>query len=102
MDALGALVNVPAPEEFIPTGAVVTLVVRPEMVEVDAAQPHAEAIVRRSAYLGNVVEYDLEVGDHLLTVAEHDPRHAQVHEEGSAVPIRLVEDCLYVLANPDD
>ncbi len=80
----------------------VTLVVRPEMVEVDAAQPHAEAIVRRSAYLGNVVEYDLEVGDHLLTVAEHDPRHTHVHEEGSVVPIRLVEDCLYVLANPDD
>jgi len=102
MDALGAVVNVPAPSEGIPTGAVVTLVVRPEMVQVDAAQPHAEAIVRRSAYLGNVVEYDLEVGDHLLTVAEHDPRHVHVHEEGSAVPIRLVEDCLYVLANPDD
>ncbi len=102
MDALGAVVNVPAPAEDIPTGAVVTLVVRPEMVEVDSAQPHAEATVRRSAYLGNVVESDLEVGDHLLTVAEHDPRHAHVHEEGSAVPIRLVEDCLYVLPNPDD
>ena len=97
MEALGSVVTVPAPAEFIPTGAVVTLVVRPEMVEVDAEQPHAQAIVRRASYLGNVVEYDLEVGDHLLTVAEHDPRHERVHDEGTAVPIRLIEDCLYVL-----
>ena len=60
-----------------------TLVVRPEMVEVDAAQPHAQAIVRRSAYLGNVVEYDLEVAGQLLTVVEHDPRHGQVSPEES-------------------
>ena len=64
-----------------------------------AAVVVAEGDVRRAAYLGNVVEYDLEVGDHLLTVAEHDPRHAHVHEEGASVPIRLIEDCLYVLSN---
>lgn len=99
VDALGAVVTVPAPKESVPTGAVVTLVVRPEMVEVDASQPHAQATVRRAAYLGNVVEYDLEVADQLLTVAEHDPRHVRVHDEGATVAIRLIEDCLYVLPN---
>jgi len=99
INALGSVVNVPAPAEDIPNGAVVTLVVRPEMVEVDSVQPHAQATVLRAAYLGNVVEYDLEVGDHLLTVAEHDPRHETIHQEGAVIPIRLVEDCLYVLPN---
>ncbi len=53
--------------------------------------------MRRSAYLGNVVEYDLEIAGQLLTVAEHDPRHGQVHPEGATVPVRLLEDVLYVL-----
>jgi iron(III) transport system ATP-binding protein len=97
VDALGARLTVPASDGGSGIGADVTLVVRPEMVPVDAATPHSQAIVRRSAYLGNVVEYDLEVGNQLLTVAEHDPRHGQVHAEGTTVPIRFLEDVLYVL-----
>ena len=99
IQALGATMQVPASREEIPTGAIVTLVVRPEMVEVDSDRPHAVATVHRAAYLGNVVEYDLLVGDHLLTVAEHDPRHDTIHAEGASVPVRLLEDCLYVLPN---
>ena len=78
-------------------GAAVTLVVRPEMVSVDAPAPHATGIVRRSAFLGNAVEYDLEIGGELITVADHDPGHGHVHPEGSQVAVRLREDALYVL-----
>ncbi len=95
--ALDAHLTVPAPEAPLTPGQAVTLVIRPEMVAVDAATPQAQGIVRRSAYLGNVIEYDLEIAGQLLTVAEHDPRHAQVHPEGAMVPVRLLEDVLYVL-----
>jgi iron(III) transport system ATP-binding protein len=97
VDALGAVLTVPAPDVAIAEHQDVTLVVRPEMVTVGADAPHAQARVLRSAYLGNVVEYDLEIAGEFLTVAEHDPRHAQVHPEGAAVPVRLLEDVLYVL-----
>jgi iron(III) transport system ATP-binding protein len=97
VDALGASLTVPAPDAPVAPGADVTLVVRPEMVSVDTATPHAQATVRRAAYLGNVVEYDLEIAGQLLTVAEHDPRHGQVHPEGATVPVRFLEDVIYVL-----
>ncbi len=97
VDALGAAITVPAPDAAVTAGSPVTLVVRPEMVTVDAPQPHARGTVRRSAFLGNSVEYDLEIGGQLLTVADHDPAHGHVHPEGTEVAVRLLEDVLYVL-----
>jgi iron(III) transport system ATP-binding protein len=97
VDALGATLTVPAPAVALNAGAGVTLVVRPEMVSVDADLPHAQGTVRRAAYLGSAIEYDLEIAGQLLTVAEHDPRHGLVHPEGAQVPVRLLEDVLYVL-----
>ena len=38
------------------------------MVEIDSPQAQVEGTVRRAAYLGNVIEYDVEVGGQLLTV----------------------------------
>jgi hypothetical protein len=56
-----------------------------------------DGIVQRATYLGNVIEYDIEVGGQLLALVEYDPRHTSVHPEGTKVPLRLLEDCLYVL-----
>jgi hypothetical protein len=56
-----------------------------------------EGIVRRAAYLGNVVEYDVEVGGQLLAVVEYDPRQIIIYPEGETVRLRFLEDCLYVL-----
>jgi hypothetical protein len=67
------------------------------MVEIDSPQSQVEGIVRRATYLGNVVEYDVEVAGQLLALVENDPRHTTVHSEGQAVRLRFLEDCLYVL-----
>ncbi len=83
------------PGVAVGTGA--TLVARPEMIEIDPARGQVEGIVRRAAYLGNVIEYDVEVGGQLLTVVEHDPRQITIHPEGETVKVRFLEDCLYVL-----
>jgi hypothetical protein len=71
--------------------------VRPEMVEIDSPQSQVTGIVQRATYLGNVVEYDVEVEGHLLALVEYDPRHTTIHAEGQAVRLRFLEDCLYVL-----
>jgi len=97
LDALGTSMTVAAPEGRFETGETVTMVVRPEMVEIDSPQAHVEGIVRRSAYLGNVIEYVVEVGGQLLSLVENDPRRSTIHPEGQPVNVRFLEDCLYVL-----
>jgi iron(III) transport system ATP-binding protein len=97
LEALGTTLNALAPETGFGPGAAATLVIRPEMVEIDSPQAHVEGIVRRSTYLGNVVEYDVEVAGQLLALVEYDPRHTTVHSEGQTVRLRFLEDCLYVL-----
>ncbi|MGQ9490498.1 MAG: ABC transporter ATP-binding protein [Anaerolineae bacterium] len=98
VEALGALMTAPTPEaaSFNP-GEPLTLVIRPEMVEIDSPRAHVAGIVRRASYLGSVVEYDVEVAGQLLSLVERDPRHTLVHPEGQAVKVRFLEDCLYVL-----
>ncbi len=97
IEALGTTLTVAAPEADVGPGSVVTLLIRPEMVEIDPLQSHVEGIVRRATYLGNVIEYDVEVAGHLLALAKHDPRHSTIHAEGQTVRLRFLEDCLYLL-----
>ena len=78
-------------------GQTAILVIRPEMVEIDPPEAQVEGIVRRATYLGNVVEYDVEVAGQLLALVEYDPRHTTIHPEGQTVRLRFLEDCLYVL-----
>jgi hypothetical protein len=67
------------------------------MVEIGPPEAQVEGIVRRSTYLGNVVEYDVEVAGQLLALVEYDPRHTTIYSEGQSVQLRFLEDCLYVL-----
>ena len=86
LDALGTTLTVPGPgEPALQPGATATLVIRPEMVEIDSPEGHVEGIVRRATYLGNVVEYDVEVAGQLLSLVENDPRHTTIHPEGQTV-----------------
>ena len=97
LDALGTTLIALTPATTLRPGDPATLVLRPEMVEIDSPQAHVAGIVRRAAYLGNVIEYDVEVGGQLLSLIERDPRRTEIHPEGYAVKVRLLEDCLYVL-----
>ena len=48
----------------------VTLVVRPEMIRVKKTGEMFKGIIRRSVYLGDVIEYDVEVNGQLITGME--------------------------------
>ncbi len=100
LDALGTTLTAPTSTQYA-QGQVVTLVARPEMIEIDSPQAQVQGVVRRAAYLGNVIEYDVEVGGQLLSLVEHDPRRTTIHPEGQAVKVRFLEDCLYVLPKAD-
>ncbi len=97
LDALGTKLTVPAPGSNFYKDQTAILVIRPEMVEIDPAEAQVEGIVRRATYLGNVVEYDVEVAGQLLALVEYDPRHTTIHPEGQTMGLRFLEDCLYVL-----
>lgn len=97
LEMLGIRLSVTAAEANYKTDAEVTVVVRPEMMVLNREQSQVEGIVRRASYLGDVVEYDVEVGQQLLSMVENDPRHVTIHGEGETVRIGFLEDCLYVL-----
>jgi ABC-type Fe3+/spermidine/putrescine transport system ATPase subunit len=97
LDALGFRPTVSAPAGDFKEGGAATLVVRPEMVEIDSPEGQVDGLVRRATYLGNVIEYDVEVEGQILSLVEHDPRHTTVHPEGATVRLHFLVDCLYVL-----
>ncbi len=97
LEALGTTLTALAPDREMPLDSRATLVARPEMIEIDPEQGQVDGIVRRAAYLGNVVEYDVEAGGQLLAVVDRDPRHITIHPEGESIKLRFLEDCLYVL-----
>ena len=97
VEALGTTMTVSAPSDAFKEGQSVSLVVRPEMVELEQPEAQVEGTVRIANYLGDVVEYEVEVGGQLLSLVENDPRHTTIHPEGETIHLRFLEDCLYVL-----
>jgi iron(III) transport system ATP-binding protein len=83
-------------KETYPEGAKVILIARPEMIRV-GAQGELPGVVRRVSYLGNMIDYDIEVGGQILTAVETDPRQTAIYAEGTPVCVSLVADCIHVL-----
>jgi iron(III) transport system ATP-binding protein len=97
IEMLGQRLTVDAAGDDYEINTDVTVVVRPEMMELNSASSHVNGTVRRASYLGDVVEYDVEVQGLLLALVENDPRHLVIHDVGETVGIGFLEDCLYVL-----
>lgn len=75
----------------------VSLIVRPEMVRIKKTGELFSGVIRRSVYLGDVIEYDLMVGDQLITGLETDPYVTQLFSEGEEVSVGFAEGCIQVL-----
>ena len=100
---LDRMLDVPAaaPGLAPSAGEGATLLVRPETVRVYGELPaatHAFAgTVERLAYLGAQAEYDVRLGEHLVTAIRHDPRAEDLHEVGATVYVGLAQENLYLL-----
>ncbi len=75
----------------------VTLIVRPEMVEVKKSGGLYDGTIRRAVYLGNVIEYDIDISGELITGVETDPMEMTLLSEGEKVTIDFAQSCIQVL-----
>jgi iron(III) transport system ATP-binding protein len=75
----------------------VSLIIRPEMVAIRKSGGLFKGIVRRAVYLGDVIEYDVEVSGLLITGTETDPSRQELFLEGSTVTVDLSRDCIQLL-----
>lgn len=98
VETLGESLSVPAAAAQYTVGQHVTLVIRPEMAVINPLKgAHVTGIVKQSAYLGSIVEYDVAVDGQVLSLVEHDPRRTIIHKPGETVHVRFWDECLYVI-----
>jgi len=75
----------------------VTLIIRPEMIRIKKTGELFKGVIRRAVYLGDVIEYDVEVNGQLLTGLETDPYVMDLFPEGEQVTVGCAEGCIQVL-----
>ncbi len=97
VEALGRPLTIPLAERMLREGQHVKLVVRPETIQVVKGDAQYQGIIRWASYLGNVVEYEIEVAGQVLIAVDYDPRHTVIHSLEAQVGLNLLEDCLYLL-----
>jgi iron(III) transport system ATP-binding protein len=88
---------IPQPTRLRTVGETVPLVIRPEIVQLTAESGTYQGVVRRASYLGNQIEYEVEVHGQLLAVIEHDPRRMTIYPDGSQVGVDFLTDYIYIL-----
>ena len=77
----------------------VTLVIRPEMFQVDPPDPILHGTVRRANFLGNSIDYDIDVNGELLSAVETDPMKMSVIPEGTQVGLQVCSECIHLILN---
>lgn len=78
-------------------GEKVDVVVRPEMVHVRREEGKFEAKIIQAAYLGESIEYVLDLNGKQITAHETDPARLDIIPEKSNVKVSFIENCLHVL-----
>jgi iron(III) transport system ATP-binding protein len=78
-------------------GEAVTLIVRPEMIQIKKTGGLYQGVVRQAVYLGDVIEYVVEVGGVSILGTEADPRVTELFPEGENVTVGFAEDRIQVL-----
>ena len=78
-------------------GEPVTLIVRPEMIKIRKTGGLYQGVVRQAVYLGDMIEYAVEVGEVSILGTETDPYVTELFPEGEAVTLGFAEDIIQVL-----
>jgi iron(III) transport system ATP-binding protein len=93
---LGKAVTLPCSPQ-VRAGDAVYAVIRPEAVQLTADPTGAISQVRSSVYFGSSVEYEVEAGDHVLTVVDYVPRVERLFCEGCPVSVSFDTSRSYLL-----
>jgi iron(III) transport system ATP-binding protein len=78
-------------------GEAVTLIVRPEMIQIKRMGGIFPGVVRQAVYLGDVIEYAVEVAGVSILGVEADPHVTEIFPEGERVTVGFAEDRIQVL-----
>ena len=78
-------------------GEPVTLIVRPEMIQIKKKGGLYQGTVRQSVYLGDMIEYAVEVDGVSILGTETDPHIIELFPEGERVTVGFAEDTIQVL-----
>jgi iron(III) transport system ATP-binding protein len=78
-------------------GEAVTLIVRPEMIQIKKTGGVYQGVVRQAVYLGDMIEYAVEVGGVSILGTETDPHVTELFPEGENVTLAFAEDTIQVL-----
>lgn len=78
-------------------GDKVDVVIRPEMIHVRRGEGKFDATVIHTAYLGESIEYILDLNGKQITAHETDPTRLDIIPEKSKVKINFIENCLHIL-----
>jgi iron(III) transport system ATP-binding protein len=92
---LGRSLRMQPSNEVLRVGECVTLLARPETVHLNVGEDGYPGRVTRAAYLGPIVEYEVEVAQEVLSLTQSDP--AEVYPVGTEVHVQLVQEALYLL-----
>jgi iron(III) transport system ATP-binding protein len=95
--ALGQKISLLNVKRDFQANEAVTLIIRPEMITMKKSGGQYKGIVRRAVYLGDVIEYLVDVEGQLLQGVETDPMVTELFPEGETVGVRFAEDCIQVL-----
>jgi iron(III) transport system ATP-binding protein len=100
VDTFGLPLKLSGVQDHYPLGTGVTLMVRPEMVKVRQDASRFKGIVRQAVFLGDSIDYDIEVTGQVLTAVETNPLQMQIFPEGAEVGVDFYEDCIHII--PED
>jgi iron(III) transport system ATP-binding protein len=78
-------------------GDQVTVVVRPEVVNIDKSSGKFEGKITRAVFLGDVIEYDVFVSGQQITGIETDPKRMEILPVGSDIFVSFEEDFIQAL-----
>lgn len=97
VDVFGKKLSIINQRHKFSNGDNVVLIVRPEIVKVDKKVGKFEGIIKRSVYLGDVLEYDLDVEGVLITGVENDPSKMELIPEETKVFVSFAEEFVQAL-----
>jgi iron(III) transport system ATP-binding protein len=78
-------------------GEPVTLIIRPEMIQIKKKGGIYQGVISQAVYLGDMIEYAVEVGGVSILGTETDPHVTELFPEGENVTLGFAEDVIQVL-----
>ena len=97
VSALGQAITLSNIKREFQEGDDVTLIVRPEMIQIKKTGGLYNGIIRRAVYLGDEMEYVVEISGFSILGSETDPHVTELFPEGESVTFGFAEDCIQVL-----